>query len=307
MTSVLHGSRARRESATATMTRPTGMAMVGFLTVLTGAWAGIVAFVGPVWGYNAAGTTSWAWNANHWLLHLIPGAVGVVAGLFMMARAGSGHRAVTRSGFGLSGLLAAGAGAWLILGPAVWPMIYSGPVYGPATDHMAAFLNALGANLGPGILLVLFGGMALKSVVRDREVAVPAAGGVAAERAAVGRGGAAPVDTGRGASGAAGPEPAWTEPSGTASGAAGREPAWAAAPGTSESEATPAAPVSGRMEEGQAGPGPVARMEEGQAGPGPVGRMEEGQAAPGPARGPAGLMDEGRVAPGAEAERPPQS
>ncbi|MBO0731554.1 MAG: hypothetical protein J2P57_20010, partial [Acidimicrobiaceae bacterium] len=106
--------------------------MVGFLTLLVGAWAGIVAFVGPLWGFNASGTTSWVWNTNHWLLHLVPGAVAFVAGLLMMGQAPA-RRATFRAPFFVSGLLAAAAGAWLILGPDVWPMLYSGPVYGPSS------------------------------------------------------------------------------------------------------------------------------------------------------------------------------
>ena len=44
----------------------------GIFTVLLGAWAGIVVFVGPLFGYDAQGRGSWVWNSNHAFLHLAP-------------------------------------------------------------------------------------------------------------------------------------------------------------------------------------------------------------------------------------------
>ncbi|MHB1535583.1 MAG: hypothetical protein ACYC1D_13435, partial [Acidimicrobiales bacterium] len=140
-------------------------------TLLVGAWGAIIAFIGPLIGYRADGSHSWTWTTNHWLLHLVPGAVAVVAGLMILSRAG-GRRATTRSPFGLAGLLAVVAGAWFVIGPALWPVFESGPVFGPAGSHIAAFANAAGSSLGPGLLLAVLGGMALKSVTRDREVSV---------------------------------------------------------------------------------------------------------------------------------------
>jgi hypothetical protein len=54
------------------------------------------------------------------------------------------------------------------MGPAVWPIFYSGPVFSRATSDTAAFVNQVGYNLGPGVLLATFAGMALKTLMPDR-------------------------------------------------------------------------------------------------------------------------------------------
>jgi hypothetical protein len=46
----------------------------GFLTLLLGAWAGIVAFVAPAFSFSADGSPVWTWNLAHSLLFLVPGA-----------------------------------------------------------------------------------------------------------------------------------------------------------------------------------------------------------------------------------------
>ena len=138
---------------------PSSTAVIGLLTALVGAWAGIVGFVGPLFGYHATTTHAWAWTTTNWLLHLVPGAVAFVAGLLVLGRA----RAVARGGISLAALAAVAAGAWLVIGPAVWPLFESSRAYGPAGGATMRFLIQLGADLGPGVLLAAFGGMLLKA------------------------------------------------------------------------------------------------------------------------------------------------
>ena len=182
-------SRRGRSGATATrpgevtLSAPSAVGIVGFTMLLLGAWAGIVAYVGPEFGYQPTTASSWQWTTSNWLLHLLPGAVAVVAGLSMLAMAPR-RRAVARAPFGLAGLLSVAAGAWLVLGPAVWPLFESSSPYGSSSGATMTFLHQLGTNLGPGVLLAVLGGMALKSLARDRSVVLAEAGPAASAPAA---------------------------------------------------------------------------------------------------------------------------
>ncbi|MGH9094008.1 MAG: hypothetical protein ACRDXE_02505, partial [Acidimicrobiales bacterium] len=136
----LHGSPVGRAA-----TRPTGLGLIGLITILAGAWGAVGVFVGPEFGYTPTSPSSWQWTTDNWLLHLIPGAVAVLFGLVILGRAPR-RRAVARGGFGLAGLLIVACGAWFVLGPAVWPLFESGPVYQPG-GHTTALLYQLGVNL----------------------------------------------------------------------------------------------------------------------------------------------------------------
>ncbi len=152
------GSRVPVEGTT--RGRGLGLGMVGLLILLAGAWAGIVPYVGPTFGYSSHGQPSWQWNLQHSLLYLIPGAVAVVAGLLIIAAAGRVARGHSRIGSGVVGVIVTACGAWLVLGPVVWPLFYSSPVFtsGSAWDN---FIYQLGYNLGPGLVLVLLSGIAM--------------------------------------------------------------------------------------------------------------------------------------------------
>jgi hypothetical protein len=161
--------------------RPITVAGLGFLAALLGAWAGIVGFVGPEFGYQPTSASSWQWTTANWLLHLVPGAVALGAGLMVMATA----RATTASARGLlriASLCIIASGAWLVIGPALWPVFESGAPYAATASAHTSFTNQIGANLGPGLLLVLLGGMILEAVRagQPREVRTePAAAAVA--------------------------------------------------------------------------------------------------------------------------------
>jgi hypothetical protein len=154
---------------------------IGVLIAFLGAWVAVVAFVGPEFGYRATASASWQWTTTNWLLHLLPGAVAVLAGLIILGRAHSG----SGRGVGFAGLLAALAGAWLILGPSLWPWLEASHAYLPTADAGTSFLRQAGANLAPGILLVAFGSMVLRAAHPGRVRALVGADGVAATAAPV--------------------------------------------------------------------------------------------------------------------------
>src|ERR1017187_6040882 len=88
----------------------------GFLALLLSAWAGIVPFIGPSFGFSPERTRSWTWHLGHRLGAVLPGAVGLLAclGIVVTARRLTGtldaHRLVSAGVFAFlcGGLVAAG-------------------------------------------------------------------------------------------------------------------------------------------------------------------------------------------------------
>jgi len=142
---------------------PVSVVAMAFLAVLLGAWTVVVAFVGPAFGYRATATQSWQWTATNWLLHLVPGAITVGSGLLIIALA-RGRAAGARGAIRLCALAMILAGAWMVIGPALWPVFESGRPYVGSSDATTAFVREVGANLGPGLLVVVLGAMILEAV-----------------------------------------------------------------------------------------------------------------------------------------------
>jgi hypothetical protein len=138
---------------------PLRAAGTGLLVVIIAAWAGIVAFVGPQFGFRPTALSSWQWSYNNWLLHLLPGAAGVLGGLLILGRAPMPRARLV--GW-LSALIVVAAGAWLVIGPAAWGLFQSSDAFNTSVSGNRLFLFQVGANLGPGILLAVLGGLALK-------------------------------------------------------------------------------------------------------------------------------------------------
>ena len=152
---------------------PLGVASLGFLTAMLGAWAGIVAFVGPEFHYPITSTTSWDWTAANALLHLWPGVVALAAGLVYMLFVDARSR-VSRSVIRISALAAMAAGAWLVIGPALWPVFESTPAYVTQSTASMDFWMRLGSSLGPGLLVVAIAALVFDAVA-GREPLVEAA------------------------------------------------------------------------------------------------------------------------------------
>ena len=81
-----------------------------------------------------------------------------------------------------AGLLAVAAGAWLVIGPLAWPVLEGAghAAWAPA-GPLHSLTNQVGANLGPGLLLVLCGTLSISATPRPA-YDVLAAGGTTAER-----------------------------------------------------------------------------------------------------------------------------
>lgn len=146
------------------------MSLVSLGIVVLGAWGGIVPYIGPALGYNALGGTSWVWNLQHALLYLIPGAAAVLGGLVLMGlvpRKGRGRFAAN-----LAGALVIVAGAWFVIGPIAWPVLYTTNVFVP-DSALGNLTHQIGYNLGVGILLVAMGSVAAVSGSSRRRAAAP--------------------------------------------------------------------------------------------------------------------------------------
>jgi hypothetical protein len=130
--------------------------------------------VGPSFGYQPTSATTWQWTTNNWLLHLLPAAVAFAAGLMILSVTPARRAAAVTSGslLGLAALLLIASGAWFVIGPALWPTFQSSQAFATGTTAWTSFWNQLGANLGPGVLLAVFGGMALKASFARPPVAV---------------------------------------------------------------------------------------------------------------------------------------
>lgn len=144
-----------------------GLAFAGFLAVLLSAWAGIIPYVGPTFGFSADRTSSWTWDNAHTYGALVPGAVGIFFALLILVGA---RRTV---GVQASGVLASAGfvvflcGAWLTVFPVVWPVIMG--TYFHAASPSMTLAHWLGYASGPGILLAAIGAYAIG---RSRRAAV---------------------------------------------------------------------------------------------------------------------------------------
>ncbi|MHB8245947.1 MAG: hypothetical protein ACYDGN_11460 [Acidimicrobiales bacterium] len=151
-----------------------GLAAVGLLTLLLGAWVGIIPYVGPLFGFGATSTKAWVWNNSHLWLWLLPGAVAVLMGFMMLSRAPLARRGMTKLGPLWAGFIVACCGAWLVIGPSAWKVLESRTVIRPASAFRE-LVYLIGYSFGPGLLLALFGGLAMGIAMVTRRAASPVA------------------------------------------------------------------------------------------------------------------------------------
>jgi hypothetical protein len=156
--------------------------MAAVLIFLVGAWGGVVPFVGPAFGFSADGSASWTWNLSHALLWLAPGAAACVGAIGSMGLIRRFTRGRGRVGAAATGLLVTLSGAWFVIGPVSWPVFErSAGVFVPASP-LRELSYQVGYSLGPGVLLVMLGGMLLGWALRGRRIQV--APGAASRRLA---------------------------------------------------------------------------------------------------------------------------
>ncbi len=128
--------------------------MLGLLLVLLGAGAGIVAFVGPLGGYQMTPGPAWQWTTSHAELHAAPGAAVVLGGLLLLAAA---PRVSARVG----AFLALLGGTWLVVGPLFASMWLGGTAEtGVASATLSQAARPLGYHYGVGLLIVAAGAYA---------------------------------------------------------------------------------------------------------------------------------------------------
>lgn len=145
--------------------------LLGIVTVLVGAWGAAAPYFGPDLGFAADRFTAWQWSETSLLLALVPGAVAVLCGLWVLAAAAHPSYG-RRPDLWLLGLVVAATGAWFVVGQYVWRamgnrafIVPSGPTH--------FMLKELCFAVGPGVILVLCGALFMGWAVR-RQLAVVA-------------------------------------------------------------------------------------------------------------------------------------
>lgn len=133
-----------------------GVMVAGVVTLLAGAWGGLVPFVGPAFGFAPPHTTAWHWILADAVRNALPGAVAVACGLVMLLALLRVRRGGGRVLLVPAGVLAAAGGAWMVLAPFALPLL-SGVHTLSRVVSAADFWRLLGYHLGPGLVLVASG------------------------------------------------------------------------------------------------------------------------------------------------------
>jgi hypothetical protein len=149
----LHRRTAVAGADTRVRSSSVSLGMVGFIALIASAWGGIIPFVGPTFGFSADGAGSWHWDLSHAVLALIPGALGCLVALTMMAPA---NASVTgrRLSLTTAGIIGIASGAWFVVGPYAWPVLVNTHSYFIVASPLRVLEYQIGYALGPGLILV---------------------------------------------------------------------------------------------------------------------------------------------------------
>lgn len=151
------------------------LTLLAVMIAVVGAWAGIVPYVGGLFGFGLNDAPAWHWTAARALLDLLPGGVALLAALLLLGTRPALAMGTGRLVAGLALLLVMLAGAWLVLGPSAYLAIAPGSSV-PATHGAPTwvFTRLAGYHYGPGLVLVACGAGALgllpRGGVRRRRV-----------------------------------------------------------------------------------------------------------------------------------------
>jgi hypothetical protein len=126
-------------------------APVGLLLMLLGAWAFVVPLVGPYFDFGFFTDRTWSFSTRHLELLLLPGAL-IFAGGLLVAMPSRGAR-------GLGALLAFAGGAWLLVGPSLYPL-WASEVRPTQHDRQMTGLLWIGYFYGTGALTMFLAGVA---------------------------------------------------------------------------------------------------------------------------------------------------
>jgi hypothetical protein len=134
-----------------------GLGTAGVIALLVSAWGGIIPYVGPVFNYSGDGSGSWHWNLAHTVLALVPGALGVLLGLFVIAESRGVTVGRRRLSLAAAGTLLMICGAWFAIGFLAWPVIANTGPYFVAATHLRVLADEVGYGIGVGLILVFCG------------------------------------------------------------------------------------------------------------------------------------------------------
>lgn len=150
-----------------------GLMSAAVLALLLSAWAALVPFIGPTFGFSADGTLSWTWNRVHLFGAVVPGAVGVLACILILASAGRAYGFWNSAALRMWGFALFLCGAWLTVVPVVWPAIVGR--YFHAASASMTLAHWLAYSSGPGVLLAGFGAFVIgrASSYRAAQMSVP--------------------------------------------------------------------------------------------------------------------------------------
>ena len=136
---------------------------VGLAIALLGMWVLFVPLVGPYFDFGFHTEETWQFGETHWTLSIAPGLAAAIAGVLMILP--------TRIGGWILGLVATLAGAWLVVGPSLYPLWTEQtgiePVGGSET---AMALMWIGYYYGPGALILFLSGFNEGLLSRGRRV-----------------------------------------------------------------------------------------------------------------------------------------
>ena len=163
-----YAAQSTAPTGSAIRTVPASLALLGILTILISAWGAIVAYVGPSFGYSADGATSWSWTLSHTVLALVPGAIGLLAGIVIWARSSNLSIGSGRIGLAFAGFVALICGSWFVIGPFAWPVIDNTHAYFAPASPLHLLANLVGYSLGTGLILAACGAFALGWAVRHQ-------------------------------------------------------------------------------------------------------------------------------------------
>lgn len=132
-------------------------ALGGSLLIIFGAWAALIPFIGPYFdlAMTPRPNDAFHWTTGRGWLELLPGIVTLVGGLLLLVSA-------NRLFASVGGWLAAAAGVWLVIGPALsgpFGLTLSSP--DPAAGQNKQALIILLFFYGIGAAIVLVAGLAL--------------------------------------------------------------------------------------------------------------------------------------------------
>jgi hypothetical protein len=144
---------------------PLSLILGGFLALLVSAWAAIVPFVGPSFGFSPDGTASWTWDRAHALGALVPGVVSLLACLVIVVVARHPTGTLVPSRLVSAGFLIFLCGAWFASAPVVWPVLVGS--YFRVASPSLTLAYWMGLATGPGVLLAAFGVFAMGRAGRE--------------------------------------------------------------------------------------------------------------------------------------------